>query len=634
MYQNILLRNIIVICLILSTNLFIISIAENSDNISINNNINEICYGYIIPLPSGKDTTYETFQNSKVRFMINDLLRENIDVFWSLESFTAFSKSFNTNKSLIEFQQGTFIIPFQRNISKDKLITSIIIDFNISSEIDKNNLTIEAYILTEKIEVNTLKLVEPKIAQHFDIPIRYGWPCYLQIAESGGFLNFDFLLENEVLSELNNDKYNVFMWPYKPDPAHLNEVIISLSNKREFEKIRSFVREGGGYIGSCYGAYVATSGLINPLSVFHIIQAYIPTIPFLPFSLTLSMSDSLMMEKVKVLENLYTSYSTINDNSHPVSFGINNTVKEFFSGPWYIWLGKNTNKISTFNKITLDENKTIPKFIKEEVENSPSWIISKFGQGNMVLFASHPEFVNNISLLFENRDWNRDEYYGRRVIFNSIMYTTAKKTGIVNFDIQYPYPFIEEIKKDTINIDIELSTFELFKNFKNTIDEYENNITILRNQSLLNMKQYSKIFNESILYPSESRPLLYTYTYCDIILDYINKIRITLDKINNINYLFCKSNYNISNKIISFKNNISEKMNYTIEIFQKSLNLSDDITILLEESEKKLLNKPLIVEKSRKMITSFETTLKYLPQIYFESLKMLNHEWYNYESRL
>ena len=39
------------------------------------------CYGFIVPLPSGKNTSYETFLNSKARHLINDLLRENITVY-------------------------------------------------------------------------------------------------------------------------------------------------------------------------------------------------------------------------------------------------------------------------------------------------------------------------------------------------------------------------------------------------------------------------------------------------------------------------------------------------------------------------------------------------------------------------
>ncbi|MCK4348050.1 MAG: hypothetical protein KAW47_05475, partial [Thermoplasmatales archaeon] len=44
--------------------------------------------------------------------------------------------------------------------------------------------------------------------------------------------------------------------------------------------------------------------------------------------------------------------------------------------------------------------------------------------------------------------------------------------------------------------------------------------------------------------------------------------------------------------------------------------------------------KSCIVEQSRNMLTTFEISLKYLPQMYFESLKLLRHEWYHYESMI
>ena len=631
MHVKCLVKNFFIICILLSSNLFSLSIAEINNK---NNSTDELCFGYIIPLPSGKDNTYETFQNSKARFLINDLLRENIEVFWIINTLITDVMTLYKNKSKIEFEKGAFIIPFIGNNSLDKLITSTIIDYNISSEISNDNLTISAYILLEEIKIKVMKLVEPKIAQHFDIPTRYGWPCYLQIAEAGGFLNFDFLIENEVPSKLNNDNYNVFMWPYEPNPARLNEVAISLSNRRDFKIIRSFVSEGGGFIGSCYGALAASSGFLNPLSGLHLLQAYNPSIPFLPFSFTLSMSDSLMMERPEVLNDLYVSYSKINNDTHPITFSVNNTVKEFFSGPWYVWLGKNTEIISTFDKVTLDDNESIPDFIEKRVEKSPSWTSSSFGSGKLVLFTSHPEFINNITFLFEDRNWEADQYYGRRVIFNSIMYVTSKTIDSLEIKKYYTYDNIQEIINITIDLDIPISPIKYFEDFKTRLYNYKDNLNILREQTYNQMGLYSSTFNESIVYPKESRPLLYTYTFCSILYDYINKSINGLEKIENINYLLISSGYNISNNINNLKNIISEKMNSTNEIFQKSLEISNNISDIFNESINNNYLKSVIVEKTRKLITTFEISLKYFPQICFEILKILNHQWYKYESNI
>ena len=109
MYKRLSFKIIIIIFLIIISNLSTISLVKTS---KINNLDNDECYGFIIPLPSGEDTTYETFKNSKVRFLINDLLRENVEVFWTLESFIVECKSFFINNSILEFQKGTFIYGF------------------------------------------------------------------------------------------------------------------------------------------------------------------------------------------------------------------------------------------------------------------------------------------------------------------------------------------------------------------------------------------------------------------------------------------------------------------------------------------------------------------------------------------
>ena len=96
------------------------------------------CYGFVVPLPSGEDSTYETFQNSKVRHLINDLLRENISVYWSSNNFSAMSKEMNNKSDVVErcYKKGDFIIPFSGDLYKDVLTTAIIYDYSKTSEIE------------------------------------------------------------------------------------------------------------------------------------------------------------------------------------------------------------------------------------------------------------------------------------------------------------------------------------------------------------------------------------------------------------------------------------------------------------------------------------------------------------------
>jgi len=626
-------KSTMLICLVLTTGMISVPVV-NPYKEYIGGD--ESCVGFLIPLPAGNDTTIETLVNSRVRFLVNDLLRENVGVFWTLEPGSAMCKSLTKEMSTkeIQFGRGAFIVPFLGDNGFDQLITAVMVDYSIASEIDRQPYVVDIFCLMDAIEISALKLVEPRIAQHFALPVRYGWPCYLQIAEAGGFLTFDFLLDDEASSALNLRNYNVFMWPYEPNPARLSEVALSLSNKKEFQAVRSFVRDGGGYVGSCYGALAASSGFLNPFSASHLLPAYFPSLPCLPFSFTMSMSDSLMTERAEVLEDLYISYSRIHENTHPITFGINETVKEFFSGPWFVWLGKNTDFISTFTEISLGENVTVPSFIKNRVERSPSWAVSSFGKGNMVLFVSHPEFINNITFLFENRNWNADQYYGRRVVFNAIMYVTAKEIDIIPLDMHHPLSFIDIVREKTNSLEIPSTSNTSFEELKKKLNNYRDNLTVLRQQTHQLMALYSTLFNESIVYPSQSRPLLYTYTFCDILYDYINKTLEAFQMLDNLQLLCENSSPMLARKIVMLQGNLSEKLNNTEEIFLRTKIFSNKILELFQHSALSFYEKSCIVEQSRKMITTFETSLKYLPQMYFESLKLLRHEWYHYESMM
>ena len=114
-------------------------------------------------------------------------------------------------------------------------------------------------------------------------------------------------------------------------------------------------------------------------------------------------------------------------------------MTEFFKGAWFIWLGRNTKSIATFqDMVNIKDGDQKDKNLRRAVINTPSWVYSNFGKGKIVLFSSHPEFVNNISLLFEGLEWEGDKYYGRRTIHNSLFYVTSKGPGNINTGIHHP----------------------------------------------------------------------------------------------------------------------------------------------------------------------------------------------------
>jgi len=87
------------------------------------------CYGFIIPLPAGNDSTSETFLNTKVRNLVNDLLREDIDIYWTSCDFSVYSKKLNSDMIYDNFfEKGDFMTPFSGEEHKDTLAIAIIFD--------------------------------------------------------------------------------------------------------------------------------------------------------------------------------------------------------------------------------------------------------------------------------------------------------------------------------------------------------------------------------------------------------------------------------------------------------------------------------------------------------------------------
>lgn len=595
------------------------------------------CYGFVVPLPSGEESTYETFQNSKVRHLINDLLRENITVYWSSCNFSVMSKEIDNESDVVErhYKKGDFIIPFSGDIYKDVLTTAVIYDYNKTSEIEDDDfLKTEVYKLMSPLSIDVYQLVEPKIVQHLGTPTRYGWPIYLHVAEAGGFLTMEFLLDNETAQYLNNNDFNVFMWPYNPDPGTSFEVAKSLTNKEGSNAIRKFVRDGGGYIGSCYGAQAASSGYIAPIPIFSLRHAYKPDISFkIPF-ISLSISDTLMRQKHIADHKTYIATSEIEDTNHPLAYGINKTVEEFFNGPLFLWLGPNSAKVATFTGLQSEKNLSVGPIFKRKVLGTASWVHSTFGDGKVVLFSAHPEHVNNISLLLEDFEWKGDPYYGRRTIHNALFYATSENLKDVEVTINYPVSFIEEMGEKTVDVFLPPNNESAFESIKTRLITLNEKLSVLRNVSIENIELLSELFNENILAKSNILyPAKYVVYYCNFFSDYNNKTLSDIDKLDQIYPLLAEYNDSVLQRIDNLKSELSDRLNHSerlvFDIIIFANNLKDDL-----QNKRSIFQKLKIISDARYMLRTFEIGLKYVPQTHFQSLKLVRCCWSNYEANI
>jgi len=565
--------------------------------------------------------------------MINDLLRLNITVYWSNENFTALSKRFDSNITAeLVYKKGTFIIPFSRENFKDAITISIILDYNQTHELENQNLIKnEVYLLEEEINVNCSKLIEPKIAQHFEKSIRYGWPSYLQIAEVGGFLTYELLIEGETEKVLNNEDFNVFIWPYLPSPAKFYEQLMTFMNIKSINTIRRFVGNGGGFIGTCYGAYAASSGYFIPGIFSSLRYACNPVLDKVPPAFSLSISDSIMKINLEAYTNLYITKHKVVNIDHPVFYGVNETVSDFFEGPIFTWLGKNTHPLTIFYEIkTLNDNYTISNKLKKTLIGRTSWVNSTFGRGKIILYGSHPDYVNNITPLFREDTWDGDKFYGRRIIHNSIFFVISDDKLEIDY-VGYNSSFVNTIIENTNNLSINDSATSEFEDLYNRLGELFKGIYSFKNTTIDLKELFFSFENKSDNFTQNIKMLNYVIWCSEIYVDYINKTKLSIDILKRVLPMLYEYNVSIVDTINKLKNELNSRLNESEKIVQQTTNIANNIKENLKGSKISFFKKIRILEQGRFILQTFEKGLKYIPKVYFEILKLLRYSWYNYE---
>lgn len=133
-----------------------------------------------------------------------------------------------------------------------------------------------------------------------------------------------------------------------------NKYSINLG-KKGFEKIRSFVKNGGKFIGICAGAYLASKK-------FEIDEGN-----FIGLGL---INSTVKMEIRKILPGRIREIKLV---KHALS-----------------WRTPNKMKIWYMNGPVFKQNKGMKVIAKYE-NNNTSIILSKYGKGSVILFSPHPE---------------------------------------------------------------------------------------------------------------------------------------------------------------------------------------------------------------------------------------------------
>jgi len=605
------------------------------------------CYGFIVSSVTCENPSVENQINCKIKHMINDLLREHISVYWTSVNITASITEIGNDEVEKEmfFEKGSFVIPFTGNITQDTKLITIICDYNQSSEIEENNIVkVPVYLLIEQLTIQAYPLSEVKIVQYKGM-LTNGESFYVEIAGQCGFLTFEFVETKDLAEKLEPTSFNVIMWPGLDLYNHQSKFSILPKNYRSelsipykiisedlkykvSNVIRDFVNNGGGYVGSCYGGFIASCGMM-PIPIYLKRRAYNPRLHSVGL---LAISDVLT---APAAEKFGTIQERIVDDTHPVTYGLDTVLFDsYFGGPKFVHIGENSQVVALFEDAS------------PYLDGTPSWISSTFGNGKVMLFSSHPETIDSDTHP-EYFDSGIEKYYaGKKVISNTLYYTTSKEITEPPISHTRNLSFITEILEVTTDVSIDTDTNEnIFEGINIKIDETVDKITNLTSEinTIKGIIQQIADENDIDLNEKESEIFLYysaTYFliyYLDLFTEYLENTTDTLNTLEKI-YPLLENNTEFVKQIETLKTDLSTKINETRDTISESLKISEEYkeALLNYQQNQRLpkLHEFKIVKKGHELEKQVAIGFEYAPQAYFNSLKLLRNSWYSYETSI
>jgi hypothetical protein len=410
---------------------------------------------------------------------------------------------------------------------------------------------------------------------------------YLGIAGDCGFLTFDNLADEAVDKNLRVSNYNIIVWaggvPFPLIPTVIDIVQEELIKNSTTSAIRRFVNNGGGYVGSCYAAYVASYCML-PLPAYFKNHVYNPEKRTYGIA---AISDIITrMTRFSLFKDDPVATIRLINDSHPVTYGVDPLVlcKWAYGGPVIVKVGKNSEIIAKYQ-----EN-------SQPLRSSPTWVSSKFGKGRVVVFSCHPElFV----LDPEGNDLKYD------VVSNAFFYSTFKEKLIFQTIQTRNTSFISDIWDKTDDL-----SNHLVKN-ESIFDE----IRVKINETLDIMKLF--YLNLSYHYYN------FYYKYLDDSLERFTMV----EKI----YPLFDDDSDFKNNLSIFIDDIFYRINLTISKFNNYIEFINLFQNPLEPPFKiiKYLMNTYII---RHQFSKFRKCFHDVPQIYFNTQKFLRHYWYKFET--
>jgi len=353
-------------------------------------------YGFLIPaLPQ------HSYQDqTDIAQVINQCLGQGVTVYWLMEEIICDTTNLtdNADQKQQTIPKGSYLIQAPNHL--DLLHTYIA---NLSYLAFFDNIPI--YYLKEPLEhIHVITLQYPRIVYHDGDNVIYR--SYKRIARQSGFDEGVEVGWKEIPEMLNTNSFDVFIWG-----GHYGtflDVFLGQLNIQAFNAIRNFIREGGGYIGSCYGGYEITTLTPPPLRQLLIRFPKIPSLFFL------AMSTRVPIQALPGYGGKINI--TIVDTDSPLTFGLPTHINDcdYVQGPMFLGKTGSTQTIAIIESV--DQNdwwyenqlEDYPWVIslREKWINTaigkPIWVTTEFGDGLVVAFGDHPEFHDNYPRIVHN----------------------------------------------------------------------------------------------------------------------------------------------------------------------------------------------------------------------------------------
>jgi len=414
------------------TILFLINIPLSEASMSASNSSDE-CFGFIIPVNQYQSNNLQI----NISILINELLGSNIEVFWITNMINVSSKTLDEDSPVENniFEKGSYIIPFSDDQTVSLMTTNIIFNYYAKD-------IVASYKLMESIEnIEVYQLVEPKIAVHNGPSVdAYNFANCLR---KGGFHNIDFLTYSEIPDGLNNDDFNVFIWGggVASISKHAIKNILNGTHNKAIHSIREFMKEGGGYVGACFGQMMLSKNTITPFMKIGVGNIFGRVVQGVGCNYTTQGLKELFVYK-NVFPGGVMAFAKIKNFNSPVVYGLQDYIPMWhYGGPMPKICGDDVDDIAVFHNLTdvngdLGTSEILQKICNKKIEGRSNIISTKYGKGKAVTYSSHHEKI---------RAFNDFPEYSCpiRLVHNSIFYVTSKELITIDIDKKINFSDLE-----------------------------------------------------------------------------------------------------------------------------------------------------------------------------------------------